>query len=95
MTKLIDVIVPVFERRAGERGATEMHAKAHEDIRRFTGMVAKAGGRVVVGSHSVVPYAETGWAYHREMELMHESGMTPMQVIVGATMDNARSASGA
>jgi imidazolonepropionase-like amidohydrolase len=37
-----------------------------------------------------VPFAETGWAYHREMELMHESGMTPMQVILGATMDNAR-----
>jgi imidazolonepropionase-like amidohydrolase len=24
------------------------------------------------------------------MELMHESGMTPMEVIVGATLDNAR-----
>jgi imidazolonepropionase-like amidohydrolase len=80
----------VFERRAGERGATEMHAKACENMRRFTGMARKAGVRVVVGSHSNVPYAETGWAYHREMELMHESGMTPMEVIVGATLDNAR-----
>jgi imidazolonepropionase-like amidohydrolase len=80
----------IFERRAGERGATEMHAKACENMRRFTGMARKAGVRVVVGSHSNVPYAETGWAYQREMELMVESGMTPMEVIVGGTLDNAR-----
>ncbi|MGH9628142.1 MAG: amidohydrolase family protein [Bryobacteraceae bacterium] len=80
----------IFERRAGERGATEMHAKACENMRRFTGMASKAGVRVVVGSHSNVPYAETGWAYQREMELMVESGMTPMEVITGATLDNAK-----
>jgi imidazolonepropionase-like amidohydrolase len=80
----------IFERRAGERSATEMHAKACENMRRFTGMARKAGVRVVVGSHSNVPYAETGWAYQREMELMVESGIRPMDVIVGATLDNAR-----
>jgi len=98
--KLIDLMVrrgvffspnlAIFERRAGERGATEMHAKACENMRRFTGMARKAGVRVVVGSHSNVPYAETGWAYQREMELMLESGMSPMEVIVGATLDNAK-----
>jgi imidazolonepropionase-like amidohydrolase len=80
----------VFERRNGDRGATEMHAKACENMRRFTGLARKAGVRVVVGSHSNVPFAETGWAYQREMELMLESGMTPMEVIVGATLDNAK-----
>jgi imidazolonepropionase-like amidohydrolase len=80
----------IIERRAGERGATEMHAKACENMRRFTAMASKAGVRVVVGSHSNVPYAETGWAYQREMELMLESGMTPMDVIAGATLDNAK-----
>jgi imidazolonepropionase-like amidohydrolase len=80
----------VFERRAGEKGATEMHAKACENMRRFVGLARKGGVRVVVGSHANVPYAETGWAYHREMESMLESGMTPMQVISGATLDNAK-----
>ena len=28
----------IFERRAGERGATEMHARACENMRAFTGM---------------------------------------------------------
>ena len=80
----------IFERRAGEKGATRMHAAACENMRRFVGMARRAGVRVVVGSHYNVPYAETGWAYQREMELMLESGMTPMEVIVGATLDNAR-----
>ena len=80
----------IFERRAGVREATEMHAKAFDTMRRFTGMARKAGVRVVVGSHSNVPFAETGWAYQREMELMQEGGMTPMEVIVGATLDNAK-----
>jgi imidazolonepropionase-like amidohydrolase len=80
----------IFERRAGVRGATEMHATACENMRRFTGLARKAGVRVVVGSHSNVPFAETGWAYQREMELMVESGMTPMEVITGATLDNAK-----
>ena len=80
----------VFERRAGEKGATEVHAKACENMRRFVGLARQGGVRVVVGSHSGVPYAETGWAYQREMELMLESGMTPMEVISGATLENAK-----
>ncbi len=80
----------VFERRAGEKGATEVHARACENMRRFVGLARKGGVRVVVGSHSGVPYAETGWAYQREMELMLESGMTPMEVIAGATIENAK-----
>jgi imidazolonepropionase-like amidohydrolase len=100
VTRLIDLMVrrgvyfspnlAVFDRRAGERGATEMHAKAFENMRRFTGMAAKAGVRVVVGSHAMVPYAETGWAFQREMGLLAESGMTPSDVIVGATLNNAK-----
>ena len=57
---------------------------------KFVGMAKRAGARVVVGSHSSVPHAERGWAYQREMELLVESGMTPMEAIVAATMENAR-----
>lgn len=55
----------------------------------FTAMVRRAGGRVVVGSHSAVPHAARGWAYQREMELLVASGLTPMQAIVAATSENA------
>jgi imidazolonepropionase-like amidohydrolase len=45
--------------------------------------------RLVVGSHSSVPHAERGWAYQREMELLVESGLTPLQAIQAATIENA------
>jgi imidazolonepropionase-like amidohydrolase len=38
----------------------------------------------------MVPYAEKGWAYQREMELFVESGMSNSAVIHAATMVNAR-----
>ena len=44
----------------------------------------------MVGSHSSVPKAERGWAYHREMELLVECGLTPLEAITAATWNNAR-----
>lgn len=80
----------VFERRAGDEGVEEMHVKAFERMVAFVGMAERAGAVVVVGSHSMVPHAETGWAYHREMELLVEAGLTPMEAIVAGTSANAR-----
>jgi hypothetical protein len=37
---------------------------------KFVGMAKKGGVRIVVGSHSWVAYAEPGFAYFREMELL-------------------------
>ena len=80
----------VFERKRGDKDVTEMYVNAFAQMLKFTGMVKRAGGRVVVGSHSSVPHAERGWAYQREMELLVASGLTPMEAIVAATMENAR-----
>jgi imidazolonepropionase-like amidohydrolase len=86
----ISATLAVFERRGGDRNTTEAHVRGFKNMLRFVGMAKRAGARVVVGSHSSVPHAERGWAYHREMELMVGSGMTPMEAIVAATMENAR-----
>jgi imidazolonepropionase-like amidohydrolase len=86
----ISPTLAVFERRTGDKDTTEMHVNAFRKMMTFVGMVRRAGGRVVVGSHTDVPHAERGWAYQREMELLVESGLTPMQTIVGGTMENAR-----
>jgi imidazolonepropionase-like amidohydrolase len=56
----------------------------------FVGLAHKAGAKIVVGSHSDVPHAKRGWAYQRELELLVESGLTPMEAIVAGTMENAR-----
>lgn len=50
----------------------------------------QAGVHIVLGSHSSIPYAETGWAFQREMELFAESGISNSDIIVAATMENAR-----
>jgi imidazolonepropionase-like amidohydrolase len=80
----------VFERRSGDRGTTEMHVRGFLQMMNFVGVACRAGVRMVVGSHSSVPHAERGWAYQREMELLVESGLTPMQAIQSATIENAR-----
>ena len=56
----------------------------------FTGRLKKEGVRIVLGSHSMIQYAEKGWAYQREMELFAESGIRNSDIIVACTMENAR-----
>ncbi|HEX8913427.1 MAG TPA: amidohydrolase family protein [Humisphaera sp.] len=80
----------VFELRAGDKKATPAKVRAYENMLKFTGLYHRAGGTVVVGSHSEVPHAEYGWAYARECELLVEAGLTPAEVIVAATLNNAR-----
>jgi imidazolonepropionase-like amidohydrolase len=63
---------------------------AFNNMKVLTAKFKKSGVRIVVGSHSIIPYAELGWAYQREMELLVESGLSPMEVIVAATLENAR-----
>lgn len=86
----ISPTLAVFEKQKGDSGATEMHVRAFAQMLKFVGLAKRAGAHIVTGSHSSVPHAEHGWAYQREMELLVESGLTPMQAIQAATMENAR-----
>jgi imidazolonepropionase-like amidohydrolase len=97
---LIDLIVKekiflsptlaVFERRAGDKGVTDVEARGYANMLKFVRLCHRAGATIVVGSHSSVPKAERGWAYQREMELLVECGLTPREVITAATLNNAR-----
>ena len=78
----------VFERRP-DRGDS-IDVKGFKNMLKFVGLANEQGVRFVAGSHSYVPYAELGLAFQREMELMHEAGLTNMQVIVAATLENAK-----
>ncbi len=75
----------VFERR-GEGP----EAQGFANMLKFTGMCHKAGALISVGSHSMAPKAERGWAYHREMELLVEAGLTPLEALTAATVNNAK-----
>jgi imidazolonepropionase-like amidohydrolase len=78
----------VFERRS-DRGDS-VDVGGFTNMMKFVGMANAGGVRIVVGSHSYVPYADLGLAFHREMELLKEAGLTNMQVIQAATMQNAK-----
>jgi len=64
--------------------------QAFKQMEAFVGRVHRAGAHVVVGSHSDVPHAERGWAYHRELELLVDAGLSPMQALMAGTAENAR-----
>lgn len=80
----------IFEYQLEGENTDTVKADGFQKMMDFVGKVNKAGAPVVVGSHSYVPYADFGWAFQREMELLAESGLTNAEVIEAATMENAR-----
>jgi len=87
---IVSPTLAVFERQPGDKDTTEMHVRAFKQMEGFVGHAFRAGAHVVVGSHSDVPHAKRGWAYQRELELLVDSGLTPMQAIVAGTLENAK-----
>jgi imidazolonepropionase-like amidohydrolase len=87
---VVSPTLAVFERQRGDKDTTDVHVHAFQQMEVFVGLANKAGAKIVVGSHSDVPHAKRGWAYQRELELLVQSGLTPMQALVAGTMQNAR-----
>ena len=87
----IDPTLAVFERRQTAPSArtpaakVAMYVAGFENMKRLARRVGLEGARVVVGGHSTVPFAARGEAPWREMELLVESGFTPLEVIQAAT----------
>ena len=79
-----------FEYRLSEEKPDTLRHTGFERMLNITGYLQRQGVRMVVGSHGHIPYADWGWSYQREMELMVESGIPPMEVLVGATLENAK-----
>jgi imidazolonepropionase-like amidohydrolase len=79
----------VFEKRAGDKGASDADVRGFLNMLKFTGLCHQAGAKIVVGSHTRVPHGEVGRAYQRELELLVEAGMSPREVITAATLNGA------
>jgi imidazolonepropionase-like amidohydrolase len=87
----VDPNLAVFERRPDPKDPlSDVKVRASENMKRYAGVLHRAGVPIVVGSHSNVPYAERGWAYQREMETLVEAGLTPMETLVAATRVGAQ-----
>lgn len=84
----LSATLAVFEFQ--DQQADSVKFEGFKRMMELTRIASEAGVDVVVGSHSWVPYAELGWAYHREMELLVASGMTNHEVIRAATLKNAK-----
>jgi imidazolonepropionase-like amidohydrolase len=90
----LDATLAVFERRTGPppappgSGGTDLIAiqvAGFAKMKQLTRRAAREGARVVVGGHTEVPFAGRGEAPWREMELLVESGFTPLEAISAAT----------
>jgi imidazolonepropionase-like amidohydrolase len=87
----IDPTLAIFERRAGGRPSLAAADQVRTTIEGFAKMkqltlrVSREGGRLVMGGHSTVPFAARGEAPWRELELLVESGLSPLEAITAAT----------
>src|SRR5207248_11541572 len=58
-------------------------------LERSVARLSAAGARIVLGGDTGLQDDPFGFAEHRELELMVEAGMTPMQAVVAATSSGA------
>lgn len=66
----------------------QLVAQGWENLKSFLRKFVQAGGKVMLGTDSS-SFVITGLSFHREMELLVEAGLTPMQAIQAATKNNA------
>jgi hypothetical protein len=93
--------VPSQLRRAWRQYLVTLHLpppQSSEDLRerifrryqQLTGILYRAGVPLLVGTDSPCPYVPPGFAFHRELELLVESGLTPAAALQAATIHGAQ-----
>jgi imidazolonepropionase-like amidohydrolase len=95
-TPFVNPTLAVFEVRAGTaRDGSQLDAavdsKGYAQMKALTLAAFQHGARLTLGGHSTVPFAGRGEAPWREMELLVEAGLTPLQAITAATQTSAAS----
>lgn len=79
--------------KAGFGGRDAATASANREryaiLQRTVAKLAKAGAKIALGSDTGIQDHPFGLTDHRELELLVEAGMTPMQVLTAATSTSA------
>jgi hypothetical protein len=65
----------------------ELVGQGYENRKEFIGNFARAGGKVLAGCDTA-SFVLPGICIHRELELLVEAGMSPMQALQAATVNN-------
>jgi len=87
----VDATLAVFERRAdkpAEGTSAELAAvqsAGFGKMQQLTRRLAREGARIVMGGHTEVPFAARGEAPWRELELLVDSGFSPLEALTAAT----------
>lgn len=91
----LDPTLAVFERRADrppsgtKREMVPILAAGFAKMKQLAHRASREGARLVLGGHSTVPFAARGEAPWRELELLVESGLSPLDAITAATSTGA------
>jgi imidazolonepropionase-like amidohydrolase len=87
----LDPTLAVFERRAdrpedgAKPGMVPIMAAGFSRMKQLARRAGLEGARLVMGGHSTVPFAGRGEAPWRELELLVESGLSPLEALTAAT----------
>jgi imidazolonepropionase-like amidohydrolase len=87
----VDPTLAVFERRADRPPAgtkpetVKVIVAGFAKMKQLTRRVGLEGARLVMGGHTDVPFAGRGEAPWRELELLVESGLSPIEALTAAT----------
>lgn len=68
---------------------SERAVEIYRNMEKSLAKLSKAGARIAFGSDSGIPRNFVGFSEHRELELMVDAGMAPMEVIQAATSTSA------
>jgi imidazolonepropionase-like amidohydrolase len=85
-----DLVAKILAAYSGRTAAQASAARERYAIlQRSLKKLSDAGARIVLGGDTGLQDDPFGFAEHRELELMVDAGMTPMQAIVAATSSGA------
>jgi imidazolonepropionase-like amidohydrolase len=72
------------------RETRERRRKEFQKYQELAGALFRAGVPLLAGTDAPEPYCPPGFALHQELELLVESGLTPVAALQAATINNAR-----
>ena len=78
-------VAPIGAEEGAKPEMVPVMAAGFARMKQLTRRAALEGARLVMGGHSTVPFAARGEAPWRELELLVESGLSPLEAMTAAT----------